>query len=136
MMKNNRGSAMLIALGVLFIMTAAVSATLSWFHAAFDYAGKQEARQVCAHVAEAGLDKALAEVRSGNKTYTGELNTTIGNGAFSVTVAPAERPGWIAIESTGQLPRGANIVKVSLREDVRLDETGRVAAAEWREVRP
>lgn len=134
-MKNNRGSAMLLAIGILFIVTAGVSATLTWFHAAFDYTNAREARQVCAHIAEAGLDKALAELQAGNIAYTGESKTPIGDGTVSVTVAPAQRPGWLVIQSTGRLPRGANTVTVRLREDVRLDHAGSIAAAEWREVR-
>ena len=132
-MKNNRGTTMLLALGVLAITTILVSAMLAWFHATFDYANNQEARQVCAHIAEAGLDKALAERQSGNRAYDGETGTPFGSGSFSVTVADSSRPGWIAIESIGELPRGAKVVRKRLRKEVRLDADGRVDALEWRE---
>jgi len=135
-MKNNRGAAMLLALGVLAIMTISLSAVLTWFHVTFNYTNLQEARQTCSHIAEAGLDKVLAELQAGNRTYSGETETTLGDGSFSVVVAPANRPGWLAIASTGTLPRGASSVVVRLREEVQLDPAGNVLAIEWREVRP
>ena len=135
-MKNNRGAAMLLAIGVLAIMTISLSATLTWFHVTFNYTNLQEARQTCSHIAEAGLDKALAEVKAGNRTYTGEPDTPLGDGSFSVDVAPADRPGWLSIQSTGTLPRGAASVVVRLREEVQVDPAGNVLAIEWREVRP
>ncbi|HUW60004.1 MAG TPA: hypothetical protein VMZ06_03275 [Candidatus Bathyarchaeia archaeon] len=135
-MKNSRGAAMLLAIGVLAIMTISLSATLTWFHVTFKYTSLEEARQTCSHIAEAGLDKALAEVKVGNRTYTGETDTVVGDGTFSVAVAPADRTGWLAIQSTGTLPRGAKSVVVRLAEDVQLDPAGNVLAIEWREVRP
>ncbi|MCX5769766.1 MAG: hypothetical protein NTZ09_05780 [Candidatus Hydrogenedentes bacterium] len=135
-MKHNRGAAMLLALSALAIMTISLSATLAWFHVTFKYTTLNEARQVCSHIAEAGLDKALAELQAGNRTYTGETNTSLGDGSFSVAVAPADRAGWLAILSTGTLPRGATSVTVRLREEVQVDPAGTIRAIEWREVRP
>jgi len=135
-MNNNRGAAMLLALGVLAIMTISLSAVLTWFHVTFNYTNLEETRQTCSHIAEAGLDKALAELQAGNRTYSGETDTPLGDGSFSVAVAPAGRPGWLAIQSTGTLPRGAASVVVRLREEVQLDPAGNVLAIEWREVRP
>jgi hypothetical protein len=135
-MKNNCGAAMLLALATLAIMTISLSATLTWFHVTFNYTNIEEARQACSHIAEAGLDKALAELQAGNRAYTGEPDTPLGDGSFSADVAPGNRPGWLSIQSTGTLPRGASFVTVRLREEVQLDPAGNVLAIEWREVRP
>lgn len=135
-MKNNRGAAMLLALAALAIMTISMSAALTWFHVTFNYTNLQEARQTCSHIAEAGLDKALAELQAGNRTYTGEPDTALGDGTFSVAVAPADRSGWLSIQSTGTLPRGAASIVVRLREEVQFNPAGRITALEWREVRP
>jgi Tfp pilus assembly protein PilX len=134
-MKNNRGAAMMLALVTLAIMGIGVTATLTWFHSTYKYATLQEARQTCSHIAEAGLDKALAELQSGNKAYSGETNVAIGDGSFTVAVKPAGRAGWVAIDSTGTLPRGASVVTVRLREEVQLDPAGKIVAMEWQEVR-
>ena len=135
-MKNNRGAAMLLALATLAIMGIALSATLSWFHATFNYTSFHQARQACSHIAEAGLDKALAELQAGNHAYAGEPDTPLGDGSFSVAIAPAARPGWLAIQSTGKLPRGASSVSVRLLEEVQRDPAGRITAIEWLEARP
>ena len=135
-MRNNRGAAMLLALSVLAIMMISVSATLTWFHVTFKYTSAMEARQVCSHIAEAGLEKALAELRSGNTTYTGETGTAAGDGTFTVAVVPAGRSGWFALSSIGTLPRGAKPVVVRLNEEVQLDPAGNVLAVEWKEVQP
>jgi hypothetical protein len=134
-MKNNRGAAMLLALATLAIMGIGISATLTWFHATFKYTSIQEARQTCSHIAEAGLDKALAELQAGDRAYTGETGTALGDGTFSVAVGSADRPGWLVLQSTGMLPRGAASVKVRLSEEVRVDSAGKALAIEWHEVR-
>lgn len=132
-MKNNRGAAMLLALATLAIMGITLSATLTWFHTTFKYTSLHDSRQACSHIAEAGLDKALAELQAGNGAYTGEQDTELGDGTFSVAVAPAERPGWISIKSTGKLP--ARGVTIRLQEEVQIDSAGKVRAIEWQEVR-
>ncbi len=133
-MKNNRGAAMLLALATLAIMGIGLTATLTWFNATYKYTMAQESRQACSHIAEAGLDKAVAELQAGNSAYTGETNTALGDGTFSVAVAPAGRAGWLTINSTGTLPRGASSVTVRLREEVKL-AAEKIAAIEWQEVR-
>ncbi len=134
-MKNNRGAAMLLALASLAIMGIALSATLTWFHATLKYTSTSDARLACSHIAEAGLDKALAEIQSGNRAYTGETNTPIGDGTFSVSVSPADRPGWLTVKSTGTLPRGAADVKVRLEEQIKTGSSGKALAIQWQEVR-
>lgn len=132
-MKHQRGAAMLMTLTFLAILTISVTATLSWFHATHRYTRGSEARLVCAHIAEAGIEKAIAELRVGNLSYAGESDTVIGDGTFSVGVLGNGDRGSYTIESTGRLPRGADMVTVRLRCDIELSPSRDVTSLQWRE---
>jgi hypothetical protein len=52
------------------------------------------------NLAEAGIEKAIYELTRTNGSYSGEKNTQLGNGIFSVTVQPAK--GGYLITSIGK----------------------------------
>lgn len=52
------------------------------------------------NIAEAGIEKAIFELNRTNRTYTGEKNTALGNGKFTVTVQPSK--GGYLITSIGK----------------------------------
>jgi len=77
--------------------------------------------QVAFNLAEAGIDKAIAELSRSSSTYVGEEDTPLGGGTFSVSVLPSEEDaGEILIVSTGYVPhsfapRAKRTVRVSVR---------------------
>ncbi|MCX5758470.1 MAG: hypothetical protein NTU83_08200, partial [Candidatus Hydrogenedentes bacterium] len=90
----------------------------------------------CLNLAEAGLDKALAELRRDASGYHGERETVLGNGHFTVEVTPIERPHNYRVTSTGLLRAGGFVHKQArIVADVSLAAEGRVDVLRWSEGR-
>jgi hypothetical protein len=123
--------ALILALGVLMTLTALSTALLTGFHASMKQ-GNNRARQAQSlNIAEAGIEKALIELRLSSAFYTGEENTPLGNGAFTVAVTPSG-PGRFTVESTGTQNDGP-ARRSHVTVDAALDSSGGVRVLRWEE---
>lgn len=128
---DNRGSVLLGALILVFIVSA--GAALVWRGLQQQVARQHgEARQEqVQQIAEAGLDTAIAMLRS-NRSYAGEQDTALGGGHFTVAVAP-EAGDAFRITSEARLSDGPIVRATStLLATVRLDAAGNLVACQWR----
>jgi len=102
------GMALLLALGVMLAMTILASALLTGFHRSMEQTVDRERELQCMNLAEAGIAKALVELRAGDGSYRGEANTPLGDGDFTVVVTPQGTQRF-AVESTGTLNHHSDI---------------------------
>jgi hypothetical protein len=102
------GMALLLALGVMLAMTILASALLMGFHRSMEQTVDRERELQCMNLAEAGIAKALVELRAGDGSYRGEANTPLGDGDFTVVVTPLGLQRF-AVESTGTLNHHSDI---------------------------
>ncbi|HUW62706.1 MAG TPA: hypothetical protein VMZ06_16990 [Candidatus Bathyarchaeia archaeon] len=130
---NNCGTALVLVIGVLAIVTISVSSFLALLHASINYTRREEAHAWCVHVAEAGLEKAVAELRAGRAAYTRESDTPVGVGEFSIGVSGVN--GRYTITSRGRIARGGLTTVRTLQAEVRI-EGRRVVEFKWREIDP
>jgi hypothetical protein len=100
-----RGNIVLISFvffGVFFTMTGAFTNTIV-SSTRIARTGTETTQAL--HLAEAGIDRAITALNA-NPNYTGETNTALGSGAFSVTVATVGAQKTIT--STGYIPSVAS----------------------------
>lgn len=103
--RNRRaGYAMILVLGYVSAVTLFAAVFLEALHLGMNEARKADRHRVCVHLADAGVDKAIASLRSQDAAYTGEQAAELGDGRFDVSVTPGESPGTFAIVSRGYLP--------------------------------
>lgn len=100
------GSALIAVVVYLLIVTSLSVAFFGTLHRAMSQARINEQHRQCRYLAEAGIEKALAELRAAPGVYRGEQNTPLGSGTFSVDVAPETAPGAYRIHATGALTDG------------------------------
>ncbi len=131
--------------GVILLMVLALLAVGSLLSASFytmlniglSDAYQRGRLQTAMNLADAGLETAVASLRL-DKDYTGENDTPLGDGVFSVSAATGKEPGAWRIVSTGVFSRdkGSYRAKARVVADLRLDAKGRVLALHWREGGP
>lgn len=131
--------------GVILLMVLALLAVGSLLSASFYTLlniglsdAYQRARvQTAMNLADAGLESAVASLRL-DKAYSGEENTPLGEGVFSVTATAGTKPGAWRIVSTGIFQPGQRSyrAKAQVVADLQLDAQGRVLALNWREGGP
>lgn len=94
----------LIILTAVMVMTLVIiSGSLTFFQNA-RYATE---RTQALHLAEAGIDKAVASFNSTAGTYNGETDTQLGAGVFSIKITSKDASTSI-IESTGYVPNSTS----------------------------
>jgi hypothetical protein len=126
--------ALLLALGVMLALTILATALLSGFHRSMRQTKGRERELQCMNLAEAGMAKALAELRVGDGSYHGEVNTPLGDGDFTVVVTPLGQQRF-AVESTGTLNDRSDIqARVTVDAEVVRGEPVRVLR--WEESFP
>ncbi|HIJ74248.1 MAG TPA: hypothetical protein HPP83_09125, partial [Candidatus Hydrogenedentes bacterium] len=76
---KNEGTALLLAVGYVGAVSMLAAALLAALGHTITVAGKEEARQIAVAIAEAGIDKAVAELRAAPNTYRGEKQTQLGD---------------------------------------------------------
>ncbi|MBI5092734.1 MAG: hypothetical protein HZB26_09875 [Candidatus Hydrogenedentes bacterium] len=107
--KRNQGTALIAVIVYLVIVTSLTTTFFATVHRTMSQARTVERRNQCIYLAEAGIEKAVAELRVNAAGYRGEQDTPLGDGAFSVVVTPENRPGAYRILATGRLIRGATV---------------------------
>lgn len=93
-----------ITLGVvLFTVLFIIAGAQIYFqNANYSYLAEQAAA-----IAEAGVDKALSSLNQTGGSYTGEVETSFGDGSYSVTITSLDAETKV-INSTGYVPNKAN----------------------------
>ena len=126
-----QGTSLILTLIALLIVGAFSTALLTSLHQTRQRSVESEHRTVCLNLAEAGIDKALAELNR-NPSYLGESGTELGAGRFSVEVAPDATAGVYQIVATAEL---TDEVAARSRVTARVQSTagGAVQVLEWKE---
>ena len=96
--QDDRGSALLLAIVFVLIVSAMASAFLALLHMTMTSANRGGHRQECEYLAAGGIEKAMAVLRE-NPAYTGESDTPLGGGVFSVTVAKSDVPNRFQVSA-------------------------------------
>ncbi len=110
--KKEQGSAMIMAVVVLFIIFIIGSSVVFLSENESRKTVKSNKQNAALYVADGGVEKALWET---NRTsgYTGESNIVLGSGTYTVTVStPAGNPDQREINSTGQIGSYRRKIKV------------------------
>jgi hypothetical protein len=130
----NGGFAMILVLGLLAAIMIFTSAAVGLLHMTMDNAKRVESRQVCRNLAEAGVEKAAAELRNGNTGYRGEKDTAFGDGFFDVEVQPGNAPGLYQIASRGFLRDGKfTLFEARLQTQIGVGQDKQVRLMRWTE---
>ena len=128
------GSALLLTVGYLAAMTIFASTFLGFLNRTVSNRNWAERQQICLNIAEGGVDKALAELRTSPNEYRGEKDIALGAGRFSVEVKRGD--GAYLIVSTGELTDGEFVVsRARIVAEVTLSSAGTVRELRWSEVK-
>lgn len=131
------GMAMLLVLGLLAAMSIGSATFFGLLNHDLARAHAVERGQVCMNLAEAGVDKAIAELRADPSKYTGEHDTSLGAGFFSVETSRLQGAREYRITSTGLLRSDGHVLKeVRVSADISFTPDGGVQTLRWSEKRP
>lgn len=84
--KDNRGSALLIVLSLIAMLTGVVIMTLDRAHTDVELSFNQLHEEQAFYVAEAGMERAVAELNLDSDWRTGYLTEPLGDGYYTVAV--------------------------------------------------
>lgn len=111
---------------LLAVMGITAGAALRYFHLHLKEQRAGHQVILAQGVAESGLEKAVAMLRV-NPAYTGEENTPLGEGRFTVSVAPGKAEGNFRLRATATWgDASAHPRPASLNAWLRLDAAGKV----------
>lgn len=130
--QRERGAALLMALMLVAVAGIGAGAVWSYLHVALHQSKRSEHTAVTQCLAEAGLDKAVAELRA-KRPYTGETNTCLDGGRFSVRVNAAGESGHYLLESLGEVANGSEVLaRCALRAELTVSPEGGISRYQWR----
>lgn len=109
-----RGAAMLLAVALMGVFAIVGGACWRHLHVSLAQVRDTAKAQLSRELAEAGLARAVAELRAGNTSFTGAERVPLGEGVYSVSLAPAA-DGARAVTATGALADGN-----TLRREVKI----------------
>jgi hypothetical protein len=134
--EGREGLALLLVIVFLAVLMIGSTTFYSLLNSTLAQAHAREQSRSCLNLAEAGIDKALAELRRDASGYHGERETVLGNGRFTVEVKPAKGPQCFRVTSTGLLRDGDFVwKKARIVADISLASKGRVDVLRWSEGR-
>jgi len=135
--RGESGAALLMVLVLMAIGSMLSASFYSMLHIGLAGAYQRGRVQTAMNLADAGLETAVAALRL-DRRYAGQEDTPLGDGTFSVTVAPREKPGSWRIVSTGIFKRNADSFHAKARvvADLQLDAGSHIRALNWREGGP
>lgn len=122
---SRRGAALLLALGLLAVLGMASAVLWAHLHRSHDLLRWETRREIAYHLAEGGLDYALAHLRN-TPDFREAADLPLGRGRFSVSVTAL--PGGFAILSTGTVGEGPAALRVHLTAHARIAADGSVQA--------
>lgn len=124
-----RGSALMLTVVALLIVAAFSTALLMNFHRTRARSTESVRHTVCLNLAEAGIDKALVELRR-YPAYVGESGTELGDGRFNVEVSAGSAPSAYRVVSTAILDQ-ARPTQTRITALVRFSPGGDAQILEW-----
>lgn len=128
---GERGAALLIA--VVMMGVFAIMGTAYWrhLHVTLAHARGNAKLQVSRELAEAGIARAVAEMRAGNTAFTAADRVPLGEGVYSVAISPG--PGDTReIIAMGALADGETLSRtVRIRALLHLDAAGKPQGVEY-----
>ncbi len=128
----NRGSALIITLGYLAAVTIFASVFLTLLNRTMSNFTQKETKRIAFHIAEGGMDKAIAELRHGRGDYRGEVNVPLGRGRFSVEVNRSDSPEKLQIISTGEVVDGERVIsRIRITAEVTIEPSGELRSIVW-----
>ena len=134
--RENRGSALMLALVMLTVLAISSSAFYSYLHVTLKRGHAEERKQVCLYIAEGGIDKAIVMLRRQGSSYSGEAGTPLGEGSFTVSVGSGGDPGDYEVDSVGRITDDGHVLhEVRLKAKLGLDAAGNVRNLRWTIVR-
>lgn len=104
---RRRGSALLAVVAYLAIVGILGAAFFATVHRTVDAARTRELRAICGALADGGVERTLARLRS-DTGYAGEREIPLGEGSFTTRVEPLGANAF-RIVSTGQLDTRARL---------------------------
>ncbi len=117
-LNSERGSALLIALCLMGMLTLAALLAVNTSNTDVDLAFNQLNADKAFYIAEAGAKRGIAEIRTDRTWNSGFTNLTFGGGAFSVTIADSTTdPGLvdtIIVTSSGEANGASATVEITL----------------------
>ncbi len=129
--RDERGGALMLAVGYLAVMTLAASGFLAMLHHRMGVVRLHERAQVTRHLAEAGVEAALDSIAKSHAVHGTEL-TELGAGRFHVTATPSAKPGTFTLVSTGELVYDSVVMeRTELVVEIAVDPQGRITALTW-----
>lgn len=129
--RDEKGSALFLALAYLTAMTILVSVAFSAVHQSMKGRLAAERHMVALAIAEGGLEKALWELERNPAGYRGETGSPLGEGQFSITVDPSDERGTYTIAAVGERARdGRETYRVAVEARVRI-ENGKAQILSW-----
>ncbi len=125
MINNSSGQIFIvvfIAMGVVLftVLSIIAGAQVYYQNAAYSIEGEKAVA-----LAEAGVDKALSSLNATGGSYSGEQETPLGDGSYSVTVTSADGTTKV-IEATGYIP---NKNKARVKRTIKINSSQGVGAA-------
>ena len=103
---NQKGQVILFGLVFFAILLLFSAAILGYVSTYLKSESQNIAEKQALQLAEAGIDQAAYKLNK-DSSYTGENNTALGNGTFSVSVSNVNS-STMAVTSTGYVPNSAN----------------------------
>jgi hypothetical protein len=129
--KRAQGSALIMAVILIGVMSIGSAALWQYLHITLQEQTRHAQRDTVHHLAEAGLEKAIATLRI-DPNCRGQQDTRLGPGTFSVIVDPTDTPGTYQILSTGDLiEKIVTRATHTLAADLALDPDGNISAYRW-----
>lgn len=106
-MKNQAGQVLILALFVVGLVLVNTLLIIGGSQIFFQNTSYTIQADQALHLAEAGIDKAVAALNATGGAYLGEAETVLGDGSYSVTIT-SPNPGTKIIESIGYIPSKVN----------------------------
>ncbi len=129
---RQQGSVLLAAVVMVMILGLGGAALLKYLHVTLAETKRHENTEIALHLAEAGLDKAVAMLRVQPQTYRGESATPLGVGSFSVRVKPEEKQGAYRLSATGTIGEEGRVrLAKTLEAQLSLSPAGEVTRYSW-----
>lgn len=132
---QRRGAALVFVIILLAIMAMGVAATWRYLHQSGEHARRTTNTAAAEHLAAAGLEKAIAALRQ-DPTYSGEIDTALGAGRFTVEVARNNGSENYALTAVGELTDEEKVLKrMVLRGALSLAPDRSVREFHWKVLR-
>ncbi len=100
---TTRGSALLMAVVLIAVLSIGAAALFKHLHDSFEEYRRYERDTTVLHLADAGIDKAIAALRHTDRPTPETLEFTLGEGVIQVHIAAADDAGAYHITSQAAL---------------------------------